>query len=215
MHVKKFRQYLLGRSFVIRTDHAALQWLRRTPEPIGQQARWLEILEEFDFQIQHRPGMQHCYADSLSRSVSTVTADRTDWATLQRSDPVIGPIYRLVQAGEPRPTPESVAASDSEMKSLCAQCDQLVMINGEILCRNFVSNKPGETHQQVVVPSALRREIVDELHRGLNGGHLGYRRAKATVRRRFYWPGWASDVRLAKQRCHQCAKFQHPRPHRQ
>jgi len=119
MHVKKFRQYLLGRSFVIRTDHAALQWLRRTPEPIGQQARWLEILEEFDFQIQHRPGMQHCYADSLSRSVSTVTADRTDWATLQRSDPVIGPIYRLVQAGEPRPTPESVAASDSEMKSLC------------------------------------------------------------------------------------------------
>ena len=119
MHVKKFRHYLLGRSFVIRTDHAALQWLRRTPEPIGQQARWLEILEEFDFQIQHRPGRQHCNADSLSRSVSTVTTDRTDWATLQRSDPVIGPIYRLVQAGEPRPTPESVAASDSEMKSLC------------------------------------------------------------------------------------------------
>jgi len=111
--------------------------------------------------------------------------------------------------------PESVAASDSEMKSLCAQYDQLGMINGEILCRNFVSDKPGETHQQVVVPSALRREIVDELHRGLNGGHLGYRRAKATVRRRFYWPGWASDVRLAKQRCHQCAKFQHPQPHRQ
>jgi len=33
---KHFRQYLLGRSFVIRTDHAALTWLQRTPEPIGQ-----------------------------------------------------------------------------------------------------------------------------------------------------------------------------------
>jgi hypothetical protein len=34
--VKHFRSYLLGRSFSIRTDHSALQWLRRTPEPIGQ-----------------------------------------------------------------------------------------------------------------------------------------------------------------------------------
>ena len=28
--VKLYRQYLLGRSFVLRTDHAALQWLQRT-----------------------------------------------------------------------------------------------------------------------------------------------------------------------------------------
>ena len=35
--LKAYRQYLLGRQFVIRTDHSALQSLRRTPEPIGQQ----------------------------------------------------------------------------------------------------------------------------------------------------------------------------------
>jgi len=35
---KAFRQYLLGRQFLIRTDHSALQWLRTTPEPMGQQA---------------------------------------------------------------------------------------------------------------------------------------------------------------------------------
>jgi len=39
-YTKTFRQYLLGRQFVIKTDHSALQWLRTTPEPIGQQARW-------------------------------------------------------------------------------------------------------------------------------------------------------------------------------
>ena len=66
-YCKQFRNYLLGRQFTIRTDHSALQWLRRTPIPIGQQARWLEILEEFDFEILHRPGRQHTNADALSR----------------------------------------------------------------------------------------------------------------------------------------------------
>ena len=65
--MRYFRQYLLGRQFQVRTDHAALTWLRRLPEPIGQQARWLEVIEEFDFVIKHRPGSQHRNADALSR----------------------------------------------------------------------------------------------------------------------------------------------------
>jgi len=66
-YTKTFRQYLLGRQFVIRTDHFALQWLQTTPEPIGQQACWCEILEEFDFQIVHRLGRLHENADAMSR----------------------------------------------------------------------------------------------------------------------------------------------------
>jgi len=66
-YAKTFRQYLLGRQFLIRADHSTLQWLRTTPEPIGQQAHWCEILEEFDFQIIHRPGRNHGNADALSR----------------------------------------------------------------------------------------------------------------------------------------------------
>jgi len=64
---KHFRQYLLGRQFKVRTDHALLTWLRKTPEPIGQQARWLEIMEEFEFEVIHRPGVKHTNADALSR----------------------------------------------------------------------------------------------------------------------------------------------------
>ena len=64
---KLFRQYLLGRRFVIRTDHAALQWLQRTPQPIGQNARWLEQLGEYDFIVQHRKGTSHANADAVSR----------------------------------------------------------------------------------------------------------------------------------------------------
>jgi len=64
---KYFKHYLLGRRFTIRTDHAALQWLRRIPEPVGQQARWIGFLEEFEYDICHRAGSRHANADAMSR----------------------------------------------------------------------------------------------------------------------------------------------------
>ena len=65
--LKYFRHYLIGRKFLIRSDHAALQWLRRIPQPIGQQARWLELMEEYEFEVKHRSGSRHGNADAMSR----------------------------------------------------------------------------------------------------------------------------------------------------
>ena len=66
-----YKQYLLGRHFMIISDHAALQWLRRTPEPMAQLARWLVFIEQFDFELLHRPGIRHGNADGLSRKPPT------------------------------------------------------------------------------------------------------------------------------------------------
>ena len=65
--LQHFRCYLLGQPFIVRTDHAALTWLQQFKHPEGQLARWLEQLQEFEFQTEHRPGKQHCNADALSR----------------------------------------------------------------------------------------------------------------------------------------------------
>ena len=35
-------------------------------EPEGQIARWLERLQEYDFEVEHRPGESHCNADAMS-----------------------------------------------------------------------------------------------------------------------------------------------------
>ena len=58
----KYRQHLLGW-----TDHAALTYLMKTPEPIGQRGRWLDLLYEYDMTIQHQPGRVHGNSDALSR----------------------------------------------------------------------------------------------------------------------------------------------------
>ena len=244
--VRKFRQYLLGRPFLIRTDHAALQWLKKTPEPIGQQARWLEILEEFDYEVQHRPGTQHTNADALSRrtsavhtsaqqreaasrhsaldttdpaptadSVSPNDSDAVNWAALQKDDPYVGEVYQSIANQLPRPSPETISHLSAETKTLFQQYEQLSIMTDGILCRSYPSMTPGLSYQQIVVPRPLRVEVADNLHRGLNGGHLGDRRSKAVLRKRFYWPGWSADVRAAKLRCRQCARYHRPRPQRQ
>jgi hypothetical protein len=68
--LQKFRQYLLGRSFKVRTDHAPLVTLKSKPNPSSQLCRWIDLIEEYDFSITHRPGIRHSNADSLTREGS-------------------------------------------------------------------------------------------------------------------------------------------------
>ena len=48
-------------------NHQAFQWLRLFTKPEEQVARWLELLEEYDIEVHHRPGKQHSNADALFR----------------------------------------------------------------------------------------------------------------------------------------------------
>ena len=65
--VQHFHPYLYGRHLTICTDHAALRWLLSFRNLEGQIARWLERLQQNDFEIQHRAGTKHRNADALSR----------------------------------------------------------------------------------------------------------------------------------------------------
>ena len=65
--LRTFRHYLLATKFLLRTDHSVLTSLLKSPEPVGQQARWLDLLAEYNFRIEHRAGSQHSNSDSLSR----------------------------------------------------------------------------------------------------------------------------------------------------
>ena len=65
--VSHFHSYLYGQNFKIRTDHSALQWLLCFRHLEGQATRWMEILGEYDFKIQFRPGKGHQNANAMSR----------------------------------------------------------------------------------------------------------------------------------------------------
>ncbi len=70
MAVELFKYYLTGRHFTVVTDHASLTWLRNFREPEGMVARWISLLQPFDFAIVQRLGKHHSHADGLSRRTS-------------------------------------------------------------------------------------------------------------------------------------------------
>jgi len=65
--LKQFRQYLLGRHFLVRVDNMAVSYIRQSKDATGQIARFLDFLADFDFQIELRAGAKSANVDSLSR----------------------------------------------------------------------------------------------------------------------------------------------------
>ena len=43
-----------------------MSWLHRSKDPVGQPARWIEVIDTYDITFQHRPGRKHGNADALS-----------------------------------------------------------------------------------------------------------------------------------------------------
>jgi hypothetical protein len=57
--LRKWRHYLMGRKFELRTDHIGLKNLFDQPILNARQSRWLEFLCEDDFDIKHIKGKEN------------------------------------------------------------------------------------------------------------------------------------------------------------
>ncbi|KAF7844469.1 Ty3/gypsy retrotransposon protein [Senna tora] len=65
--VMKWRHYLLGRRFTIKTDHKSLKELMHQVVQTPEQQFYLSKLLDFDFEIVYRMGRTNLVADALSR----------------------------------------------------------------------------------------------------------------------------------------------------
>ena len=79
--VEHFRVFLLGREFLLRTDHAALRnLLRRDLPPTTRVERWILRLSEYTFKIEYKRGQDNVIADVLSRLPFAAAQERGDAA---------------------------------------------------------------------------------------------------------------------------------------
>eukprot|EP01129_Flabellula_baltica_P005312 TRINITY_DN1914_c0_g1_i1.p1 TRINITY_DN1914_c0_g1~~TRINITY_DN1914_c0_g1_i1.p1 ORF type:complete len:1797 (-),score=243.90 TRINITY_DN1914_c0_g1_i1:39-5429(-) len=66
--LRKWRSYLLGKEFTLRTDHKTLQWMLFMSLDGSKYNRWIVELSSFDFIIEHIDGKMNIFSDAFSRS---------------------------------------------------------------------------------------------------------------------------------------------------
>ncbi|UYV72285.1 K02A2.6-like, partial [Cordylochernes scorpioides] len=151
--IEHFHHYLYGQKFLLRTDHAALRWLLNFKSPEGQLARWIQRLQEYDMEIQHRKGKSHGNADALSRRPCPVNCKHCSKAETQAElnirqlslaqelkldewspeemrksqfeDADLRPVMNWLNAGTNRPAWEDVASCSPITKSYWSLWDSL------------------------------------------------------------------------------------------
>jgi len=65
--LKIWRHYLYGVPCKIYTDYQSLKYIFTQKELNLRQRRWLELLKDYNLQIQYHPGKANIVADALSR----------------------------------------------------------------------------------------------------------------------------------------------------
>lgn len=69
LSVQKWRHYLLGRHFLVKTDQQSLCYIMQQREVESDYLKWVSKLLGFSFDIQYKPGCANRVADALSRKV--------------------------------------------------------------------------------------------------------------------------------------------------
>ena len=192
--IRHFRHYLYGRPFTVRTDHNALKWLQSFKEPEGQVARWLELLAQYDYKIEHRPGRKHQNADALSRNPLVVAEDTdqitqtnavgsststwvpswtvTNLRSSQAADPDLKKILAWKQNQTSQPAFQEIEGTSKATRSLWAQWNRLQLENG-VLYRRWETDDGHGTRLQLVLPRSMVSEVLSALHDAPSAGHLG------------------------------------------
>jgi len=85
--IAEFCHYLLGRKFIIRTDHQSLKALLEQNLHTPDQHEWLHKLLGYDFEIHYKPGNENVPTDALSRSYFAAwSTPNLDWLQILKTD---------------------------------------------------------------------------------------------------------------------------------
>uniref|UniRef100_A0AAZ1X8S4 Gypsy retrotransposon integrase-like protein 1 n=1 Tax=Oreochromis aureus TaxID=47969 RepID=A0AAZ1X8S4_OREAU len=189
--VRHFRPYLHGCRFLLRTDHASLTWLLNFKHPEGQVARWLEVLQGYDFEIQHRAGRQHGNADALSRRPCMAVECRYCLRQEERAQEAlwVATAQATASGGGWLPLTTQQLKREQEADATLGQGRDLL---------------------QLLVPRLLRSQVLELVHGSVGAGHYGNAKTLRRLRGRFYWPGCRRDVELHVHCCDTCTAQKGP-----
>ncbi|GBG88724.1 hypothetical protein CBR_g48254 [Chara braunii] len=176
-----WRHYLLGQFFILRTDHQTLRWMRTQPVLSDALKRWIEVIEQYDFDHHYLEGEYNKVVDALSR--------RPDFsgALITEFDLTDDVIQSLVEAyRQDQFMSEIIRRLEAKDKKTSAEFE---LVNGLLFLK-----KAGNKRLCVPNSESLRSLFLGECHDAT--GDFGYKKTAANLLQRFWWPTIIKDAQL-------------------
>ena len=194
--ILKWKHYLLGRRFIVRTDQRSLKHLLGQREVNNDYQKWVVKLMGLDFAIEYNPGKDNTVVDALSRMSrgemelgALLSSNGVNWGLLQeevKKDPVLFRIRAAVEKGEQIPT-------DFTLKN-----DVLHYKGIYVLAKS-----------SPFIPALLR-----EYHDSPLGGHAEELKTYLRMAAEWFWEGMGRQVTRYIRECRICqqakASYQSP-----
>jgi hypothetical protein len=179
--VKKWRTYLLGTTFIIRTDQRSLRELMTQIIQTPEQQFYLAKLLGYSYEIVYKPGAQNKVANALSRihclMITVPHLDFLDKFKEQiRDDEEFQQLLAQVQL-QPEAFPHYQIL------------DGLIFVKGKL----FIPSK-----------SDFKQTLLEEFHSSPLGGHSGVHRTFGRLQENVFWHGMRKEVSEFVKACLVC-----------
>ena len=206
--LKEWRPYLHGSRFVIKTDHHPLRYLDTQTHLSKRQMRWMETLQEYDYEIVYVQGKFNVVADALSRinessSTELYMGSEVDEDSEVAALNVVGTVSRPMLS-----------------KTMVSELQRAYKADKETR-KDFESPEEGRFEKsldgllyavengkrRLVVPQGkLRQALMHGAHDALVAGHLGFNKAYERLRQGVTWPEMYSELKAYVRSCDSCQR---------
>jgi hypothetical protein len=183
--ISKWRPYILGRHFIVRSDQQILKFLLEQ-RVIGEEyQKWVSKLMCYDFEIQYRTGSSNKVADALSR------------VTPECLELVVPQWYLWDELKQELENDSFLKKIREEMQSGVNNHVGFTVCNGVLYYKN-----------RLVIPKGSRfiQVILKEFHNSPIGGHSGETKTYQRLCAELFWEGMRKDVVAFVRECEACQR---------
>lgn len=213
--LERFNQYTYGKRVTIESDHKPLEAIvkKALASAPPRLQRILLRMQKYDYTLEYKPGKELVLPDMLSRAplpetaygsmeeeialhvhllTSNLPVSKTKLEEIKEAtadDPSLKELKETIKSG----WPETKSQAPANIQIYWNVRDELSEAEGVLL-----------KNDRIIVPSSMRKEMLQRIHQG----HMGIEKSKRRARDVLYWPGMNSQISDMISRCTICLHHQ-------